>query len=144
MSGITVETVLPAPPAEVWARLEDVRTHVDWMHDAEAIEVTSEHDQGVGVTFDCLTVVGPIRLTDRMRITEWDPPSVMGVDHTGAVSGSGRFVITALGASSSRFVWTEELTFPWFLGGPIGAWLARPVLSLIWRRNLAELRSLFT
>ncbi|MFM7509971.1 MAG: hypothetical protein ACKO5A_10555, partial [Actinomycetota bacterium] len=41
----------------------------------------------------------------------------------------------------TRFTWTEELTFPWWMGGPLGARIARPVLGHVWRRNLVNLQS---
>src|SRR4029450_6237054 len=63
---IEVSTVIDAPPTEVWGRIADVRTHVDWMADARAIRLTSEVTEGVGTTFECDTVVAGIRLTDRM------------------------------------------------------------------------------
>ncbi len=45
------------------------------------------------------------------------------------------------GGRRSRFTWTEELTFPWWMGGPLGAAAARPVLGRIWSRNLVNLQS---
>jgi hypothetical protein len=31
--------------------------------------------------------------------------------------------------------------FPWYLGGPLTALLAAPVLAAIWKRNLSRLKS---
>ena len=42
MTPIRVTTVIDAPPAEVWAGVEDIATHVEWMADAESITFTSE------------------------------------------------------------------------------------------------------
>ena len=43
----------------------------------------------------------------------------------------------------TRFVWRERLRFPWWLGGPLGAFVARPVLRRVWRRNLRNLAARF-
>ncbi len=142
MSRLTVSIDLDASPEEVWACVEDIGSHVEWMEDAVAIRFTSSTTSGVGTTFDCDTAVGPFRLVDHMEITEWDPARAMGVRHVGMVTGSGVFRLEPIDdGHRTRFTWTEELTFPWWMGGPIGAAAARPVLGHIWRRNLVNLQS---
>lgn len=143
MSAIRVETVLDAPPSVVWADLRRIATHAEWMHDAESIVFTSEHHEGLGVTFDVATKVGPIRLTDRMEITEWISEEVMGVRHVGVVTGVGRFTLAPIDDDRTRFVWAETLAFPWWLGGPIGAVVGGWILKQIWTRNLRALAARF-
>lgn len=142
MPSIEVATTIDAPPETVWARIEDVATHVDWMADAEAIRFISEQTAGVGTTFDCDTKIGPLKLTDRMAVTEWEPTRAMGVRHEGLVTGEGRFTLTALGDDRTDFAWAETLRFPWWMGGPVGGAAAAPVLRAVWRRNLARLKAL--
>ena len=76
------------------------------MADAESIRFLTEQTRGVGTRFECVTKVGPIRLTDRMEITEWEPGRSMGVRHDGLVTGTGtvhdRRRSTAAGAPGSR------------------------------------------
>ena len=143
MTDIRVETVLDAPPDVVWADVRTIATHADWMHDAESITFTSDHHEGLGATFDVATKVGPIRLTDRMEITEWIDEEVMGVRHVGVVTGVGRFTLTPFGTDKTRFVWAETLTFPWWLGGPLGGLVGGQILKLIWKRNLKGLAARF-
>ncbi len=144
MSEIRVAIEIDATPARVWEVVEPVENHVDWMHDAVAIRFTGEQTRGVGTEFLCDTKVGPIKLVDRMEITEWVPGEVMGVRHTGLVTGSGRFTLEPIDLGRrTRFVWQEELTFPWWLGGPVGAYIGgKVVLRAIWNRNLRGLKQL--
>lgn len=140
---LRVETTIAAAPEAVWAHLEDIATHTEWMADAVAIDFLTDQRRGAGVRFACRTRVGPLRTTDLMEITEWSPPSRMGVRHTGAVSGEGRFELQATGpaSGSTTLTWHETLHFPWWFGGPLGARLARPLLRRIWRGNLERLKS---
>jgi hypothetical protein len=142
MAGIVVSIEIAATPTQVWQVVEPLERHVDWMHDAVAIRFTGEQTRGVGTEFLCDTKVGPLRLVDRMAITEWEPGAVMGVRHSGLVTGSGRFTLTAIDLGRrTRFTWAEVLVFPWWMGGPVGAFVGgKIVLRAIWRRNLRELR----
>jgi hypothetical protein len=143
MSHIQVSIDINAPVSRVWEVVEPVERHIDWMADAVAIRFQTEQTRGVGTKFFCDTKVGPIKLVDVMTITAWEPNAVMGVTHTGVVTGTGEFTLTALTDSTTRFTWTESLVFPWWLGGPIGAIVGgQIVMKAIWRRNLRELKKL--
>lgn len=143
MSSITVTTRLPVPPEDVWADVGNLASHVEWMADAERITFSSDRTSGVGTVMDVLTRVGPLRTIDVIEITEWDPPHRMGVRHQGAVGGSGAFTIAPDGHGGSTFTWAETLHFPWFFGGPVGAWVSRPIFRWIWTRNLTRLAARF-
>ena len=145
MSRIRVSTTLPAPPSEVWAAVADLASHVDWMADAESIRFTTRRRTGVGTTMEVDTRVGPFRLTDVLEVTEWRPGRSIGVRHDGIVGGTGRFTLRRRWArpGSTRFTWEERLVFPPWLGGPLGAVLAAPVLRRVWKGNLRRLREHF-
>lgn len=144
MAHIKVSVGIDASCERVWSVVEPVERHVDWMADAVAIRFTGDQTRGVGTAFDCVTKVGPITLTDKMTITEWVPGSAMGVRHSGVVTGTGRFTLEPADAGARcLFTWEEELRFPWWLGGPIGAVVGgKIVMAAIWRRNLRTLKAL--
>jgi hypothetical protein len=87
------------------------------------------------------TRVGPFRLVDRLEVTEWEEERTIGVDHRGVVRGNGRFDLAPM-ADGIRFTWTEELRFPWWLGGPLASLVARRVLAAVWRRNLLRFKAM--
>ena len=141
MSRITVAVDLDAPVDHVWNVVEPVERHVDWMADAVAIRFKGDQTRGVGTEFFCDTKVGPIKLVDQMTITSWEPGKRMGVRHTGVVTGTGEFTLEPLDGDRTRFTWSEQLVFPWWLGGPIGALVGgQLVMKAIWRRNLRALK----
>jgi hypothetical protein len=144
VARITVAIDIDAPIEHVWSVVEPVERHVDWMHDAVAIRFETDQTRGVGTRFLCDTKVGPFKLVDRMTITAWHSPELMGVRHEGLVTGSGQFTLEPLDlARRTRFTWSEELVFPWWMGGPVGALVgARLVMGAIWRRNLKRLREI--
>lgn len=142
MAGVHVAVEIDAPVSRVWDVVERIEDHVRWMADAVAIRFDSEQKRGAGTTFVCDTKIGPFRLADRMAITEWQPPEVMGVRHRGLVTGTGRFTLTPIDLDRrTRFAWDEALVFLWWFGGPIGAAIAaRVVLRRLWQRNLRTLK----
>ena len=143
MARIKVSTVIDAPPSVVWAAIEDIATHVDWMEDAVAIRFTTGRTSGVGTVFECDTKIGPIGLVDVMEITEWKPSKAMGVHHIGLITGRGRFTLRRARHGRTRFQWKEELTYPRRLGGRFGAFVSKPALRWVWKRNLRRLAARF-
>ncbi len=155
MSDVTVSIDIDASPGRVWEFVEPVEDHVQWMADAVEIRFLSDRTRGVGTRFECDTKVGPIRLTDEMEITRWTPAhdggdgtpptdGEMGVRHVGVVTGSGVFHVQGLaGGQRTRFTWSEDLDFPWYLAGRLGEIVGgKVVLRRIWEKNLAELKRL--
>lgn len=142
MAAISVSTIIPRPVTEVWAEVERIEDHVEWMADAHSLEFLSDSRRGVGTRIEVETRVGPLRTTDVMEFTEWEPERAMGVVHRGLIGGTGRFELSEV-AGGTRFTWTEQLEFPWYLGGRLGAWFAKPVLRWVWRRNLDALAARF-
>ncbi len=133
-------TTIAAPPEVVWSEIEAIEDHPRWMTDAVSITFSDDRRRGVGTEFACLTKVGPFFTTDRFVVTAWEPAQRMAIEHRGAVKGDGEFVLRSRLGRRTRFCWREHLRFPWWMGGPVGALVAWPVLRLVWRRNLRRLR----
>jgi uncharacterized protein YndB with AHSA1/START domain len=141
MGRISVAIDIDAPPAEVWRVIEPLEDHPDWMHDAVSVRFATDQTRGIGTRTIVETKVGPFRLTDHMTVTEWEPGAVMGVEHTGVVTGTGRFTLRSDGRGGTTFSWDEGLRFPWWLGGPLGGLVGGRLLAAVWRRNLRDLKA---
>ena len=147
MATIGVSTVVPAEPAVVWDDLRHINRHTEWMSDAESIRFLTDATEGVGARFECVTRLGPVRLVDRMEVTDWRVTQVMGIRHQGVVSGAGTFRLTPRpapgGEVHTQFEWTEALRFPGGWAAPVGAGAARLVLRAVWTRNLRRFAARF-
>jgi len=122
----------------VWAAISDLGSHQIWMRDAEWVVFVDDLRRGKGTRMEVMSVVGPFRTLDRMEVTGWEEGRSIEVTHHGLVKGRG--TLTAEPDRGGTVVtWEEDLTFPWWLGGPVTAWLVRPVLTAIWRGNLHRL-----
>jgi hypothetical protein len=129
---------MEAPHALVWAAVADLASHAEWMRDAESIVFLGDQRRGKGTMMRVETVVGPFRTIDVMEVVGWDEGSSIEVAHRGLVKGRGTLAATQTG-KDTLVTWEETLTFPWWLGGGVTAWLARPLLGAIWRGNLRRL-----
>ena len=139
---VSVSIRIKATSAETWAAIENIESHVEWMKDAKLIRFKTAQRTGTETEFVCVTKLGPFRVTDAMSVTEWKPGEAMAVCHRGVVEGSGRFSLLALAGNETQFSWDEQLTFPWWFGGPLGERLAHPIMARLWRGNLARLKSI--
>jgi carbon monoxide dehydrogenase subunit G len=141
LTRFSLSTTISASVADVWQHLSDLSSHTRWMSDAVTITFVTDTTSGVGAVMDCKVPVGFLSITDRMRVTEWTVGEAITVSHEGAVRGIGRFRIVAANGRT-RLDWNEALTFPWWLGGPIGGWLSRPLLQRRFRTDLAAFTAL--
>jgi uncharacterized membrane protein len=140
VAAIEVSVVIQTSLEAVWAAAADLESHVEWMDDAESITFLTARRRGMGTRMAVATRVGPFRTKDTMEVTEWVDRQRIGVRHTGMVAGDGAFELRAIDPAATEFTWRERLAFPWYLGGPLTARLAAPVLAAIWRRNLKRLK----
>lgn len=138
MSRIRVTQQISRPREVVWAALADLGSHAEWMRDARSIEFVTEQRRGVGTRMEVETVVGPFRTLDVMEVTAWREGESIDVKHQGLVTGTGTLGVIG-NSTQSEVYWDENLSFPWWLGGAVTAFLARPILASIWRANLAAL-----
>jgi carbon monoxide dehydrogenase subunit G len=138
--AVVVSIEIAAPIEEVWAHAADFATHDEWMADAAEIEFMTDERSGVGTTMAVETKVGPLRTVDVIEVTDMEAPHRITVSHKGLFTGTGEFRLESVGELKTRFTWDERLDFPWYFGGPIGAAVAKPILSTIWRGNLRRLR----
>lgn len=141
MSTIEVSVEIRAPLEAVWAAAADLGSHTEWMADAESITFITARQRGLGTRMEVATRIGPLRTKDVMEVTEWEDRRRIGVRHTGLVTGQGAFELEEIDPATTRFTWRERLTFPWYLGGPLIARVAAPVLGAVWKRNLKRLKS---
>ncbi|MGH8945331.1 MAG: SRPBCC family protein [Acidimicrobiia bacterium] len=141
MARIEVCKDMAVPVADVWEALADLGSHGAWMWDARSIRFVGAQTRGVGTRLEVETGVGPFHTRDILEVTGWEEGRSITVTHRGLVRGRG--VLRVVGDDGhARVVWEEQLVFPWWLGGPVVAWVARPVLAAIMRGNLRRLESL--
>lgn len=143
MTRIAVTREMNVPHDRVWEAISDLGSHDRWMKDARWIVFVGDQRRGSGTRMKVKTVVGPFRLLDDMEVTRWEEGRAIEVTHRGLVTGRGTLSATAT-ATGTKVVWDEVLTFPWWLGGGVTAWLARPVLAAVWRGNLGRLERVLT
>jgi len=74
MGPVRVAVRLPLPVDEVWEEAGRLDRHVEWMADAHSIQFLSPRRSGVGTTLRVETRFGPLRTTDTMVVTAWEPP----------------------------------------------------------------------
>ena len=143
MARIEVTRDMPVRHDLVWDALADLGSHAEWMKDAESVEFTSEKKRGTGTSMRVETRVGPFRTMDVLEVTGWNEGESIDVIHKGLVTGTGTLAASRTNGAT-RVSWVEDLRFPWWLGGPLTALMAKPVLSAIWRGNLERLEESLT
>ncbi|HEX7472953.1 MAG TPA: SRPBCC family protein [Candidatus Limnocylindrales bacterium] len=136
---ITVDVIVDAPVEAVWAAVVDWDRQSEWML-GTTVRGTTAGGVGLGGGLEAVTGLGPLRFTDPMVITEWEPPHRCTVKHTGrVVRGYGIFEVFALPGGRSRFVWSERLDLPLGVAGRVAWPLVKPAFAAGVRASLNKL-----
>ena len=80
-------------------------------------------------------------VTDRVTITEWQPPRVFGIRHDGAFSGGGTITLEPGADGTTTIVrWSETLIAP--VLPHLAAAVQYPVFAAVFQNDLHTLRRL--
>ena len=101
----------------VWDSVKDINSHIDWMQDADTIELISGSQNEIGSKYMCKTKVGFLK-TNKLNVFN----ECGDEDQT-------------------EFIWEEDLVFPLYMGSIIGKKIAMLILHRIWNKNLLNLKS---
>lgn len=114
MAAFDLVRTCPAPPATVWEVLTDFAAYGAWIP-----LTTMRVDPGeprVGWGFAGLSGLGPLRFSDSMVLTRWEPPTAeeaaghFAVLKTGRVLDGWAEVEVGPAPGGSAVTWTEEIT----------------------------------
>ncbi|HUG87877.1 MAG TPA: SRPBCC family protein [Actinomycetota bacterium] len=137
----TMEVEIGRPPEAVWPYLVDWERLDRWMEEGRGFRVVGERREGVGVEAEATIAVLGITTTDRIRVTRWEPPAVLEIEHLGWVRGHGLMEVGVTERGSHLF-WREAFRPPLGGLGRLGMRLLSPVLYRTFRRDLQTLRRL--
>jgi carbon monoxide dehydrogenase subunit G len=135
------QAVLPAAPHRVWELIADWERQASWMPDVAWIRVVGT-ERGLGAELEVRTKVFGIPLaTDRTRVTVWEPPRRLAIDHVGVVIGVGEWRLEETQAGT-LFTWRESFRMPPPVLGDVALSLYSPVQRIMLRRSIRNLRRL--
>ncbi len=133
--------ILRADPTRVWDVLTDWERQASWMPDVAWIRLVGS-ERRLGAQLEVRTKVFGIPLaTDRVRVTAWEPPRRLAIDHVGVVVGIGEWDLEATGAGT-RFIWYESFRMPPPVLGGLALWLYSPYQRFMLRRSVRNLTRL--
>lgn len=134
--------VCAGPPEAIWELITDWEHQDDWMLEASDFVVVSEAREGVGVEAEATIRIGGIQTRDRVRVSEWEPPRRLAIDHLGWVTGRGTIELTLVAGERTHVWWREELFPPLGPLGAIGITAFKPLMGRVFRRDLRILAGL--
>ena len=133
--------ILRADPTRVWDVLTDWERQASWMPDVAWIRLVGS-ERRLGAQLEVRTKVFGIPLaTDRVRVTAWEPPRRLAIDHVGVVEGIGEWHLEATGGGT-RFIWSESFRMPPPVLGDLALWLYSPYQRFMLRRSVRNLTRL--
>ncbi|MGH3942158.1 MAG: SRPBCC family protein [Pseudonocardiaceae bacterium] len=133
---LTRRVDVQAPPETVFQAAMDWERQHEWIL-GTTVRIVRGDGRSVGSEIVAVTGVRGIGLTDRMRITMWEPPLRCEVRHLGIiVRGAGIFEVRPCGRDGATFEWTERLELPLGTLGVVGWTAASPLFGWGLQRSL--------
>jgi hypothetical protein len=134
--------ILTAPPDRVWPVVVDWERQPRWIPDVAWVRVDGPARE-LGARMRVRTkVFGVPAITDVVRVTGWEPPSLVAVRHEGLVRGTGEWRLDPIAGGGTQFIWTEELRLPVPILGDVALWSYRPWQRAMFRRAIRNLARL--
>ena len=138
---IDVTADVAASPETVWPYLVDWENLGRWMKEATDFVVTSPQREGVGVTAEATVKIAGITTRDAIRVSAWEPPRILEIQHLGWVKGSG-LMKCVLAKQGTSVLWRETLYPPWGIVGTLGMRIVKPLMRWVFHRDLRLLKEL--
>ena len=132
---------LARPPEVVWPYLVAWERLGEWMLEARDFTVVGDRREGVGVEATATIRMAGITTHDRIRVTRWEPPVILEIEHLGWVKGHGYMELSPTEDGSHLF-WREELVPPLGPLGGLGLRAFAPLMRRAFQRDLEVLRRL--
>jgi hypothetical protein len=111
------------------------------MTEARGFRVLGDRREGVGVEAEATIRIAGITTTDRVRVSRWEPPAILEIEHLGWVKGAGYMELEPTDRVSHLF-WRETLRPPLGILGRIGMRLLSRTMRRTFQRDLGELKRL--
>lgn len=133
---------IDAAAADIWPYLVDWERLDRWMREASEFQVVGGLREGVGVEAEATVRIAGITTRDRIRVSRWEPPSILEIEHLGWVTGTGYLELSPLQPRGTRVFWREQLAPPWGALGRIGMRLFARKMRRTFQEDLLTLRAL--
>lgn len=125
-SDVSLTVILPTDLTSAYSAITNWSAQSEWMIGTK-VWLSRGDGNSVGSEISAFTGIGKLGFLDTMTITKLIPPQLVEVLHTGKVlRGEGRFELTAVANSKTRFDWYERVEIPFGWAGLLAWWLIRP------------------
>lgn len=138
---MSISIDIDAPVDQVWPYLVDWDNLGRWMKEGSSFKVTSAHREGVGVEAEAEIKIAGVKTKDKIRVSRWEAPHVLQIDHLGWVKGTGLMRCYEQNGGTHLF-WREILIPPLGLIGAIGIRLFSRLMRRTFERDLRLLKKL--
>lgn len=125
-------------PQAIWPYLVEQDRLEEWMEEASEVRIEGGRFRAVGDEAEATIRIAGITTRDRIRVTRWEPPAILEMEHRGWVRGRG-YMELGPGEEGTRLFWREELVPPL---GALGRLGMRLVSRAIRRTFLGDLERL--
>ena len=141
---VTIATgvIINAPREEVFRLASNFDRQAAWMENVLSFRRPEDEVLRVGSRLQVTTQLGPWKSSFPLEITDWQEGSLLKVVHRNGFWGEGVFSFSDYGLGKTLMLWNEKVRVSLTRGGPLAEAAAKVALTIIMRRDLANLKYL--
>jgi uncharacterized membrane protein len=140
MVDIHHEGTCAAPLDVAFAYLDDYRNATTWMFGLSTFEPVGDKDHGLDAVFDGTFAVKPVKLSSRIRVTEWEENKVIAFESIKGFKNWSTWRFESTGPEQTRIDVTFSYELPGGLAGRALSKVLEPIVAVSVRHSDEALR----
>ncbi len=139
MVDVHIVETCDVPAATAFDYVEDYRNTIKFLHGLTKYEAVGAQDRGLGAVYEGTMKLGPLSLTSRVQVVEWERDTLLASRSISGIDSSFQYRFTPVDAQRCQVDLTIRFAVPGGLAGKAADRAAAPFVRAAAQRTANNL-----